>query len=425
MIRALLLGSGGREHAIAWKLSQSSLLEELYTLPGNPGTAQCGNNLSGSVHDFPAIRDAVIQHRINLVIIGPEDPLVHGLRDFLEADKATQGIGIIGPGKAGARLEGSKAFAKEFMQKYAIPTAAYRSFSRGESSLARDFLATLKPPYVLKADGLAAGKGVLIHTDLEIACREAEMILEEGKFGDAGNTLVIEEFLGGIEISVFVLTDGKGYVLLPEAKDYKRIGEGDTGLNTGGMGTVSPVPFFTDELQKRVVERIIQPTLRGLSAEGIPYLGFIFFGLMICGEEPYVIEYNVRLGDPEAESILPRISADFGRLLMNAAEGALDSAICEISNEAAATVMLVSGGYPGVYSTGFEIKGIENVNESLIFHAGTRGKDSGIITSGGRVLGVTSLGTDLSEALKKSYESIARIHYDGKYFRSDIGSDVL
>lgn len=425
MIRALILGSGGREHALAWKLSQSTLLEELFILPGNPGTAKCGNNLNGSVHDFHCIRDAIVKHRINLLVIGPEDPLVNGLRDFLEVDEATRGTGIIGPGKAGARLEGSKAFAKEFMQRYKIPTAAYKSFSKGESARAMDFLKTLKPPYVLKADGLAAGKGVLIHTDLEMACREVELILEEGKFGQAGNTLVIEEFLEGIEISVFVLTDGKEYVMLPEAKDYKRIGEGDTGLNTGGMGTVSPVPFLTAALKKRVEERIIQPTLLGLSAEGIPYLGFIFFGLMICGEDPYVIEYNVRLGDPEAESVLPRISADFGKVLMEATQGELASATVEITSEAAATVMLVSGGYPGSYPTGIAIRGLEDVSESLVFHSGTREEDHQIITAGGRVLAITSLGGDLGEAIEKSYKSIEKIHFDGRNFRSDIGTDVL
>ncbi|HRZ41558.1 MAG TPA: phosphoribosylamine--glycine ligase [Bacteroidales bacterium] len=424
-MRALILGSGGREHALAWKLSQSGLVEDLYILPGNPGTAKCGVNLSGSVHDFQGIRDAIVQHGINLLIIGPEDPLVHGLRDFLESDEATQGIGIIGPGKAGAKLEGSKAFAKEFMQKYGIPTAAYRSFSKGESARASDFLRSLKPPYVLKADGLAAGKGVLIHTDLEMACREAELILEQGKFGEAGNTLVIEEFLEGIEISVFILTDGKGYVMLPEAKDYKRIGEGNTGLNTGGMGTVSPVPFYTEALRNRVEEKIIRPTLSGLESEGIPYLGFIFFGLMICGDDPYVIEYNVRLGDPEAESVLPRVSSDLGDLFLQAARGRLGSSELKISREAAATVMLVSGGYPGSYPTGIEISGLEGVEGSLIFHAGTRQEGSQIKTAGGRVLGVTSLGTDLQEALNKSYQAIERIGFDGRYFRSDIGSDVL
>ncbi len=425
MIRALLLGSGGREHALAWKLASSRLTEALYILPGNPGTAKCGINLNGSLHDFAGIREVILQERINLLVVGPEDPLVNGIRDFMEADQALSGVGIIGPGAAGAMLEGSKAFSKEFMVKYAIPTAGYRSFRKGETEEARAFLGTLKPPYVLKADGLAAGKGVVILTDRAAACEEIGYILDDGKFGTAGNTLVIEEFLEGIEVSVFILTDGKSYVMLPEAKDYKRIGEGDTGLNTGGMGTVSPVPFFTGEMRTRVEELIIKPTLDGLRKEGIPYTGFIFFGLMICGTNPYVIEYNVRLGDPEAESLLPRIESDFGELLMATVNGELSGKRVSISKNAAATIMLVSGGYPGAYRKGIEIFGLEEERKSLIFHAGTKSEGQQVITAGGRVLGVTSLGENLQDALKSSYHESEKIAFEGKYYRKDIGFDVL
>jgi phosphoribosylamine---glycine ligase len=425
MIRALILGGGGREHALAWKLSQSRWLEKLWVMPGNPGTAEFGINLPGKVTDFSLVKEMIRKHDINMLIVGPEDPLVMGISDFIKNDPELGNVDVIGPCAAGAMLEGSKAYAKVFMQKYGIPTAQYKSFKKGEMDEARTFLQTLAPPFVLKADGLAAGKGVVILQRLEDAESEIEEILERGKFGEAGSTLVIEEFLEGIEVSVFVLSDGEDYLILPEAKDYKRIGEGNRGLNTGGMGTLSPVPFFSSSLKEKVENRIIKPTLQGLKSEGILYQGFIFFGLMISDGEPHVIEYNVRLGDPEAESVLPRIESDLGEMFLAVSKKELKKHEITIAQEHAVTVMMVSGGYPGDYTKGYEIQGHDKVVGSLVFQAGTILTDGKILTAGGRVLGITSLGLTLVEALDKTYKSIEKISFEGSYFRRDIGFDVL
>jgi phosphoribosylamine--glycine ligase len=421
----LLLGSGGREHAIAWKIAQSPLLGTLYIAPGNAGTSQAGINLSIGVNDFPAIRDACLEYKIGLLVVGPEEPLVRGIHDYFLEDPSVQHIPVIGPTRSGARLEGSKDFAKAFMTKYGIPTAAYRTFTPGTLEEGIRFLDTIGPPYVLKADGLAAGKGVLICRSKDEAAAELVSMLRDGKFGEASQQVVIEQFLEGIELSAFVLTDGISYRILPEAKDYKRIGVGDTGSNTGGMGSVSPVPFAQGAFNEKVERSVIIPTMEGLRKEGIPYQGFIFFGLINVGGDPYVIEYNCRLGDPETESVLPRVRNDFVSLLQAAAEGRLGETTLETEPAAFASVMLVSGGYPDKYEKGKVISGLEKTQGSLLFHAGTSADTEGnILTNGGRVIAVTSAGATIGEALARSFDNASRISFEGKYFRSDIGFDL-
>lgn len=424
MMNVLLLGGGGREHALAYKISESSLLKNLYIMPGNPGTAILGTNISGNPSDFDAVKRAVLQNNVDMVIVGPEAPLVNGIHDCFISDESLRTISVIGPVAGGARLEGSKEFAKEFMQKHDIPTAKYSSFNKDSFDDAVNMLKSMKPPYVLKADGLAAGKGVVILDSLKEALDETEKILLQGKFGEAGNTIVIEEFLDGIEMSVFILTDGKDYILLPEAKDYKRIGEGDTGLNTGGMGSLSPVPFFDDNLKKKIIDRIIDPTVNGLIKENIPYTGFMFFGLMIVNENPYVIEYNVRLGDPEAESILPRVKNDLLSLLSACADKTLNEHVVNISNNCAVTVMVVSAGYPGKYEKGKVIEGLDELEDSILFHAGTIERDKKILTNGGRVFAVTTLKNNLRKALEASINNAEKIKFQGRYFRRDLGFDL-
>lgn len=437
-MKALVLGGGGREHAIAWKIRQSWDCDAVFAMPGNPGTAQLGKNLAGNPGDFLQVRQAVLDNSIDIVVVGPEEPLVKGLRDRFEEDPALKGVLFVGPGSAGAALEGSKQFAKEFMRRHGIPTAAFGSFTSDRIAEAKDFLKSLNPPYVLKADGLAGGKGVLICGSLEEAFSELEQMLG-GKFGKASSTVVIEEFLSGIEVSMFILTDGKSYLLLPEAKDYKRIGDGDTGLNTGGMGAVSPVPFVDEEFKGKVAERIIEPTLKGLSEEGIPYNGFIFLGLMNCGGEPYVIEYNVRMGDPETEAVMTRIDSDLLSHLCACAKGTLGEEKLEISDEAALTVMCVSGGYPGSYPKGKAITGDPVLFSNSysgpvkVFHSGTAESQEGILTtSGGRVLAVTansplekSVKSTIEEGRALAYGIAERITFEGKYFRKDIGLDII
>lgn len=420
----LLLGSGGRESALAWKISQSPATDQLYIAPGNGGTGQWGTNVALSPLDFPAVEEFVKTHNIGMVVVGNEDPLVAGIWDYFRGKMPE--VSVVGPSKAGAALEGSKDFAKHFMVRHGIPTARYRSFTAGNIEEGYRFLEELKPPYVLKADGLAAGKGVLILPDLN----EAKASLKEmlgGMFGQSSATVVIEEFLSGIECSVFVLTDGNGgYRVLPVAKDYKRIGEGDTGLNTGGMGAVSPVPFADDTFMAKVRDRIIEPTVKGLIAEGITYRGFIFLGLINVGGEPMVIEYNVRMGDPETEAVMLRIDSDLVPLMKAAADGNLGDMELRISPEAAVTVMAVSGGYPGSYPKGKVITGTDKVTESILFHAGTaRNADGQLVTSGGRVIAASSRGRDIAEALERSFASVNTIEFEGKYFRHDIGRDVL
>ncbi len=423
MINILLLGAGGREHALAWKISQSQHCGSLYIAPGNAGTAKLGENVSLNNSDFDAVKSFVLQHKIHMLVVGPEQPLVEGIHDYFLSQPELKGVNVIGPAKAAAMLEGSKEFAKEFMFRNAIPTARYDSFTKNTISEGQTFLESLKPPYVLKADGLAAGKGVLILDDLEEAQDELKNMLQ-GKFGAASSTVVVEEFLKGIELSVFVLTDGSDYIILPNAKDYKRIGEGDTGLNTGGMGAVSPVPFADAQLQKKIEERIIVPTIKGLKEEGLDYRGFIFFGLMNVEGDPYVIEYNVRLGDPEAEVVVPRMECDILELFMGLKDGTLKSKKFQIDSRFVTTVMLVSGGYPGKYEKGKEINGLDQVNDSIIFHAGTKGEDGKIHTNGGRVLAVSSYGDNMKEALDKSYSNAVKVSFEGKYFRKDIGFDL-
>lgn len=429
-MNVLVLGSGGREHAIAWKVRQSKECGKLFCMPGNPGTAQIAENVAGGVKDFDAIRKCVLENNIGIVIVGPEDPLVYGLKDMFAADEQLKDVLFVGPGKVGAQLEGSKDFAKEFMTRHNIPTAAYRSFTKDTLAEADAFLEQLEAPYVLKADGLAAGKGVLILEDLEEAKRELRNMMG-GKFGAAGNTVVIEQFLKGIEVSVFVLTSGKDYLILPEAKDYKRIGEGDKGLNTGGMGAVSPVVFADEEFMAKVEERIIKPTVEGFRKDNIDYRGFIFIGLMNCGGDPYVIEYNVRMGDPETEAVMTRIDSDLLQHLVAAARGDLSGEKIEISKDGALTVVCVSGGYPEEYRKGISMDGSEYLNSNTpeskikVFHSGTSMKDGNLVTSGGRVLAVTVNGSGIEKQREEIYAEIARIEYDGKYFRRDIGLDLL
>lgn len=423
-MNVLLLGSGGREHALAWKLSQSPILSKLFIAPGNPGTATLGENVDVNPVDFAAIKQLVITKSIEMVVVGPEDPLVKGVHDFFLADDDLKHIPVIGPTRAGAMLEGSKDFSKGFMMRHGIPTAQYKSFCSSQKDDAMMFLKTLKPPYVLKADGLAAGKGVVISSDLI----EAEDTLNQmfrGEFGDAGNTVVIEEFLQGIEVSVFVLTDGDGYVILPEAKDYKRIGEGDTGSNTGGMGAVSPVPFANAEFMAKVDERIVKPTIEGLKVEGIPYKGFIFVGLMNVGGDPFVIEYNARMGDPETQVVLPRLKTDLLELLVLTSQGKLSEAEVEFNSQSATAVILVSGGYPGDYSKGKIVSGEFAIDNGLTFHAGTKYVGDKLVTSGGRVMACVGIANSTSSALEVSYSLASKIDFENKYFRRDIGKDLM
>ena len=420
----LILGSGGREHAFAHSISKSERCQKLFVAPGNAGTVDIATNIPIDVTDFKAVKAIVLEQNIEMVVVGPEDPLVQGISDFFREDEALKEVMLIGPSKRGALLEGSKERAKEFMSQHNIPTASYASFTKESLAAGKEFLETLEPPYVLKADGLAAGKGVLILDDLATAKKELENMLSHSKFGAASEKVVIEEFLDGIELSVFVLTDGKNYKILPTAKDYKRIGEGDKGLNTGGMGAVSPVPFADPTFLQKIEDRIVQPTVAGLREEDIDYRGFIFIGLIKVNDERYVIEYNVRMGDPETEVVLPRIKTDLVTLLEAAYQQTLATCEMTIDNRAATTVMLVSGGYPEAYEKGKEIKGLEKVQDSIVFHAGTRKEADNVVTNGGRVLAVTSLAADFRSALKKSYQNIEQLHFDRMYYRTDIGFDL-
>ena len=423
-MNVLILGSGGREHAFAWKVAKSSLCKKLLIAPGNAGTEQIGRNIDISINDFQKIKDLCLKEEINMLIVGPEGPLVNGIYDFFHEDEKLQHITVIGPSKKGAQLEGSKEFSKEFMMKYGIPTAAYQSFTKDTLEEGYQFLETLSPPYVLKADGLAAGKGVLIPETLEEAKTSLKEMLADAKFGDASNKVVIEEHLKGMELSVFVLTDGISYKILPSAKDYKRIGEGDSGLNTGGMGAVSPVPFADRFFIEKVEREIIIPTIKGLVEEDIDYKGFIFIGLMVENGNPKVIEYNVRMGDPETEVVIPRIKSDLLNLFRGIGNGSFSEVDFNISEEVATTVMLVSGGYPGSYEKGKEMTGFNEVEDSVIFHAGTKNSNDRILTNGGRVLAITSFGNNIDEALNKSFTNAEKINFEGKYYRKDIGFDL-
>ena len=420
-----LLGSGGREHALAWKIIQSSKCSKLFVAPGNAGTATIATNVSINITDFLAIKKFVIQEKIEMVVVGPEDPLVLGIYDFFQNDSELNAIPVIGPSQKGAQLEGSKEFAKEFLVRHQIPTAAYSSFTAATVENGCQFLETLQPPYVLKADGLAAGKGVLILHNLDEAKTELRNMLVHAKFGTASAKVVIEEFLDGIELSCFVLTDGKNYKILPTAKDYKRIGEGDTGLNTGGMGAISPVPFADAVLLEKIESRIVKPTIAGLEKDGIVYKGFVFIGLINVKGNPIVIEYNVRMGDPETEVVMPRITSDLVSLFQAVAHQKLDEVSLEIDQRSAATVMVVSGGYPEEYNKGYEISGLEKIEDSIVFHAGTKLDNLKVVSNGGRVLAITSYGNDYNEAIKKSYQNIEKLHFDKMYFSTDIGFDLV
>lgn len=424
-MNVLLLGSGGREHALAWKIAQSQLLASLFIAPGNAGTLHHGTNIDLKPEDFDAVARFVIENNIRMVVVGPEKPLVMGIVDYFNTTPGLQNVEIIGPSKAGAMLEGSKDFAKAFMRRHNIPTASYQTFCTGQSEKGEDFLKTLEPPYVLKADGLAAGKGVIITSDIGEAGKILSEMLDNEMFGDAGKKVVIEEFLDGIELSVFVLTDGKNYLLLPEAKDYKRVGEGNTGPNTGGMGSVSPVPFANPEFMGKIEDRIIKPTISGLIEEGIDYRGFIFFGLINVGGNPLVIEYNCRMGDPESEAVIPRIKTDLLQLFKAIKPQQLNQHQVEISTGFSASVFLVSGGYPDSYEKGKTITGLENPGDSILFHAGTDFYNNTVVTSGGRVLAITSLDKTLGRALKKSYQLAEKIDFEKKYYRRDIGNDLM
>ncbi|MFD1062552.1 phosphoribosylamine--glycine ligase [Winogradskyella litorisediminis] len=420
----LVLGSGGREHTFAWKISQSPLCKSLFVAPGNSGTSKIATNLPIGVTDFESIKTEVLKNKIELVIVGPEDPLVQGIHDFFLKDSELKHVNVIGPQKAAAELEGSKEFAKKFMMRHNIPTAAYESFTAANLEEGYAFLESLQAPYVLKADGLAAGKGVLILNNLDEAKNELKNMLVDSKFGNASTKVVIEEFLDGIELSCFVLTDGKNYKILPTAKDYKRIGEGDTGLNTGGMGAVSPVPFATEDFLNKIETRIVKPTIEGLQKDNLPYVGFVFIGLIKVGDDPKVIEYNVRMGDPETEVVLPRLKTDLVEIFTAMGNQTLNKISLEFDERAATTIMLVSGGYPEAYEKGKEISGIEAVEDSILFHAGAQEKESKVITSGGRVMAVTSFGNTYDEAIKKSYQNIEKLYFDKMYYRKDIGFDL-
>lgn len=424
-MRVLLLGSGGREHALAWKIAQSSILDELYIAPGNAGTRQFGKNIPISPIDFDAVKLFVLENSIEMVVVGPEEPLVLGIYDFFTADPDLYKIPVIGPSKYGAQLEGSKDFAKEFMNRHSIPTAKYATFTIDNLEEGLLFLKNMKSPYVLKADGLAAGKGVLIIQDLDEAQAELKSMLQHEKFGEASKKVVIEQFLDGIELSVFIVTDGHSFKLLPEAKDYKRIGEGDTGPNTGGMGAISPVPFADAAFMDKVHNRIIVPTVKGLKSEGIVYKGFVFFGLICVKGDPYVIEYNCRMGDPETEVVIPRLKSDILDLFEGIASNTLSERDIQFIDKSAATVMMVAGGYPYVYEKGKQIYGLNSVVDSLVFHAGTIADGPSVLTSGGRVLAVTSYGKNIEVAIEKAYEAVSKISFEGAYYRKDLGQDVL
>lgn len=420
----LLLGSGGREHALAWKITQSTKCSKLFVAPGNAGIGNIATNVALNPTDFNAVKQFALDNQVEMVVVGPEDPLVKGIYDFFKNDTALNKIPVIGPSQHGAQLEGSKEFAKQFLVKNNIPTAKYQAFTKDTVDAGCSFLATLQPPYVLKADGLAAGKGVVILNDLNDAQEELKNMLVDAKFGDASSKVVIEEFLDGIELSCFVLTDGKSYKILPTAKDYKRIGEGDTGLNTGGMGAVSPVPFANEEFMRKVEQQIVIPTINGLKNDAIEYKGFVFIGLIKVGDNPFVIEYNVRMGDPETEVVIPRIKSDIVELFQTVANETLENTVLEIDERTATTVMIVSGGYPEDYEKGKVISGLDQVKNSIVFHAGTAEKDGNIVTNGGRVIAVTSYGNNFKEALKQSYENVEKINFDKKYFRTDLGFDL-
>jgi phosphoribosylamine--glycine ligase len=423
-MNVLVLGSGGREHALSWKLSQSKNLNKLFIAPGNAGTSEIGENIDISVNDFPKIAEFCVANSVSMLVVGPEDPLVNGVYDYFNSDPALSSIKVIGPSKEASQLEGSKEYAKEFMMRHGVPTAGYKSFTKENINDAFDFLETLNAPYVLKADGLAAGKGVLIIQDIDEAKLELKAMLQDSKFGDASSKVVIEEFLSGIEMSVFVLTDGKDYKLLPSAKDYKRIGEGDKGLNTGGMGAVSPVPFADQILMDKIEQRIVKPTVNGLNKDGLVYNGFVFIGLIIVDGEPFVIEYNVRMGDPETEVVMPRIKSDLLEAFSSLADKKLGQVEFETDSRSACTVMLVSGGYPESYEKGKEITGIDQVSDSIVFHAGTKLDDNKVLSNGGRVLAITSYGENFKEALKISYKNIDLINFEKMNYRKDIGFDL-